>query len=151
MADIVKRRPLGVSRRFGWPFARLLDEMLADFGGALDLPEWYAEGRFVPAVDIREDGDAITLTAEVPGMSKEDIEVSVDNGVLTLRGEKKEEQTREGDNYHRVERRYGRFERHIQLPQGVDTDKIEATYKDGVLRLTMPKAEAAKAKRIQIK
>ena len=151
MADIVRRRPLGLSRRFGWPLGRLFDEMLSDFGGNLDLPEAYVEGRFVPAIDISESEDAVTLTAEAPGMGKDDLEVSVDNGVLTLRGEKKEEETREGGNFHRVERRYGRFERHIQLPQSVEQSKIEATYTDGVLKLTMPKTETARARAIQIK
>lgn len=84
-------------------------------------------------------------------MARDDLEVTVDNGVLTLRGEKKEEEKTEGKDYHRVERRYGRFERHIRLPQYVDTEKIEATYKDGVLKLRMPKAEAARARPIQIK
>jgi HSP20 family protein len=150
MADIVRRRPLGLSRRFGWPFSSLVDDVLANLDPEMRMPEGYIEGRFVPALDIAEDSDSVTLTAELPGMSKDDLEVSIEDGVLTLRGEKKEEQTSEGKNFHRVERRYGRFERRIQLPQNVDTEKIEATFQDGVLKLTMPKAAAAKARQIKI-
>jgi len=151
MADIVRRRPLAVSRRFGWPLGSLFENLLAEIEGDTRLPEGYVEGRFIPAIDISESEDAVTLTAEAPGMSKDDLEVNVDNGVLTLCGEKKEEETQEGANFHRVERRYGRFERHIQLPQSVEQSKIEATYTDGVLKLTMPKTETAKARVIQIK
>jgi HSP20 family protein len=115
------------------------------------LPEFYGEGRFVPAIDVTEDEDNVVLTAEVPGMTKEDLDVTVDNGVLTLRGEKKEESEDKGKDYHRVERRYGRFERRIRLPQYVNAEAIGASYQDGILKLTMPKAEAAKTRSIQIK
>lgn len=133
----------------GWPF-RLFEDL---FEG-LEESEWPTlarEGRFVPAIDVSESEDAVTLTAEVPGMDKDDLEVSVDNGVLTVRGEKKEEQERKEDNFHRIERRYGQFERRIRLPQYVDAEKINAEYKHGVLKLQMPKSEAARAKQIQIK
>jgi HSP20 family protein len=151
MADIIRRAPLGLSRRFGWPFSSLVDDMLANLDTELRPAEGYIEGRFVPALDIVEDEDALTLTAEVPGMAKEDLDVSLEDGVLTLRGEKKEEETTEDKNFHRVERRYGRFERRIQLPQNVDPEHVEATYADGVLKLRMPKTAAAKARAIEIK
>ncbi len=150
MADIVRRRPLGLSRRFGWPFSSLVDDMLTSMDPDLRAPEGFVEGRFVPAVDIAEDSDAVTITAEVPGMSKEDLDVSIEDGVLTLRGEKREEETSEGKNVHRVERRYGRFERRIQLPQTVDPEQVTAAYEDGVLKLTLPKVAAAKARSIKI-
>lgn len=151
MTDIIRRRPLAVSRRFGWPLGHLFEDLLVEMKGDMRLPEGYVEGRFVPAIDISESEDTVTLTAEVPGMGKEDLDVTLDNGVLTLRGEKKEEETREGENFQRIERRYGRFERHIHLPQSVDQSKIEATTTDGVLKLTMPKTESARARAIQIK
>ncbi len=148
MADMVRRRGAPLARWLDVPFRRLFEDFLE---GEAGLPELWAEGRFVPAIDVTEDEDQVKLTAEVPGMGKEDLDVSIDNGVLTLRGEKKEEETTEEKNYHRVERRYGHFERRIRLPQYVDAEGIEAEYADGVLKLTMPKTEAAKAKQIQIR
>ncbi len=124
--------------------------MFEDFGESF-LPERWTERRFMPAIDVSEDENELTITAEVPGMDREDLEVTVDNGVLCLRGEKKEEQVSEEADYHRVERRYGEFERRMRLPGYVAADKINATYQDGVLKLTLPKTEAARAKSIQIK
>jgi len=151
MADIVKRRPGALSRYFGWPFQRLFEEMFEDWDRESLLPDLRQGGRFVPAIDVTEDENNVALTAEIPGMEKDDLEVTVDNGVLTLRGEKKEEEVSEETGFHRVERRYGQFERRIRLPDYVDTDKIDASYQNGVLKLTMPKTEAAKARSIQIK
>lgn len=134
------------------PFRRFFE----DFFEGLDrevggLPELWTEGRFLPAIDVMEDNQAVTLTAEVPGMDRNDLTVTVENGVLTLRGEKKEEVKTDEANYHRIERRYGHFERRIRLPEYVDAAKIDASYKDGVLKLRMPKGEAAKAKAVEIK
>jgi HSP20 family protein len=128
--------------------------MFEDFFGAPEeggLPDFWAQGRFVPAVDVAENDEGLTLMAEIPGVSKDELDVSFEDGVLTLRGEKKEEEKREGTGWHRVERRYGRFERRIRLPEYVDVDKITARHADGVLTLTMPKAERAKPKSIAIK
>lgn len=150
MADIIRRRPRSLRRAWDWslwPFRRLLEDFDDDWSR---VPELYADSNFAPAIDLAEKEGMLVLTAEVPGMAKDDLEVTVDNGVLTLRGEKKEEETKEGADYHRVERRYGHFERRIRLPEYVDTAQIEATYKDGVLELRMPKTEAAKAKTIKI-
>jgi HSP20 family protein len=151
MADIMRRRPRSLGRGWDWPFRRFFEDLYGDSEEGTGLPELWSQGRFVPAIDVAEDDESLTLTAEVPGMKSEDLDVTVDNGVLTLRGEKREEQTKEGGGYHRVERRYGQFERRIRLPNYVDPEKIDASYKDGVLRLVMPKMEAAKTKSIQIK
>jgi len=151
MADLMRRRPSWLSNDAYWPFRRLFEDWFTDEGERAGLPELWAQGRFVPAIDVSEDEDGLTLSAEVPGMERDDLDVTVDNGVLTLRGEKKEEVKTDEANFHRVERRYGRFERRIRLPDYVDQAKIEASYKDGVLRLRMPKAEVAKPKSIQIK
>ncbi len=106
---------------------------------------------WTPAVDIYEDNDKYVVKAELPGMKKEDIDVSLDGNTLTISGERKqEEEKKEGENY-RSERFFGRFQRSITLPTAVQADKIEATYKDGVLTLTLPKAEEAKPKQIQVK
>lgn len=150
MADIVRRSPSSLSSYFSRPFRRLFEDFFEDLEGETGLSRW-PERRFVPAIDVVEEEDAVKLTAEVPGMTKEDLDVSIDNGVLTLSGEKKEEQSSEQAGYHRVERRYGTFERRIRLPEYVDAENIEATYEDGVLKLTMPKAEGARARSIQIK
>ena len=149
MVAIIRRRPAEVARRLGWPFRHLFEDFFEDTERG--LPQLWTEGRFVPAIDVSEDEDAVTLAAEVAGMGKDDLDVTIDNGVLTLKGEKKEEETTEGASYHRVERRYGQFERRIRLPDYVDAEKAEATYKDGVLTLRLPKAEAARARSIQIK
>ncbi|MFO7955755.1 MAG: Hsp20/alpha crystallin family protein [Candidatus Brocadiia bacterium] len=149
MADIM-RRPTSLSRYFSRPFQRLFEDFFEDLENESGLTEYRPGRRFVPAIDVTEDEDAVRLTAEVPGMEKDDLDVSIDNNVLTLRGEKKEEEVSEDTGYHRVERRYGQFERRIRLPNYVDTEKIDATYDNGVLKLTLPKAETAKAKSIEI-
>ncbi len=106
---------------------------------------------WTPAVDIYEDNDKYVVKAELPGLKKEDINVSLDGNTLTISGERKqEEQKQEGESY-RAERFFGRFQRSITLPVAVQADKIEAAYKDGVLNVTLPKAEEAKPKQIQIK
>jgi HSP20 family protein len=105
---------------------------------------------WTPAVDMYEDDAAFTLTAELPGFSKDDVQVEIKDNRLTLRGERKRESEVKDAQYHRVERVYGAFRRSIRLPAMVDADKAEAVFKDGVLKLTLPKAEEAKPKPISI-
>jgi len=151
MADIIRRRPSHL-RRWEWPFGHLFEDVFESFEDEFGrLPVLWTDRRFMPAIDVSEDENSLTLTAEIPGMTKDELEVTVENGVLTLKGEKKEEETKEGKDYLRVERRYGQFERRLRLPEYVDATKVEATYKDGVLRLTMPKEKPSKAKSIEIK
>jgi len=107
------------------------------------------EGWF-PAVDLYEDKDSLVVRAEVPGMKKEDIEISLHDGYLTLSGERKQEEKYETAETYRSERWMGRFHRTISLPCRVDAEKIKATYTDGVLTVTLPKAEEAKPKQIPI-
>ena len=106
-----------------------------------------------PAVDVTETDKAFEITAELPGMDEKNVEVSVANDGLTIRGEKNEETEEKKKDYYVSERRYGSFERYFGLPEGVDPDKIEATFKNGILKVTLPKtAEAQKtAKKIDIK
>lgn len=104
---------------------------------------------FVPAVDAEETESHYLLSMDVPGIKKEDIKIEMKNGILTLSGERKLETT--DANRHWTERSWGRFERSFTLGEFVNTDKIEAIYKDGVLRVAVPKAEAAKPKTIEIK
>jgi HSP20 family protein len=110
----------------------------------------WAGGIWAPPVDIYETDDAFMLKAEMPGFRKEDLQIELHDNRLTLRGERKQETDVKEEQYHRRERAYGRFERAFWLPVPVDADKIQATFKDGVLELRLPKSEAAKPKRIAI-
>ncbi len=112
--------------------------------------EGIARGAWAPSVDIYENKDQIVLEAELPGMNQEDFDLSVENNVITLRGERKFEKTEETDNYHRVERSYGAFTRSFTLPQTVSPEGATAEYNNGVLRVTLPKREETKARRIQV-
>lgn len=106
-----------------------------------------------PAVDVSESDKAYEITAELPGLDEKNVEVSVANGGLTIKGEKKEEKEQNQKDYYVSERSYGSFERYFGLPEGVDADKIEASFKNGVLKVMLPKtAEAQKpAKKIEVK
>jgi HSP20 family protein len=104
-----------------------------------------------PALDVVEQDDKIVVHVEFPGVKSEDIEVSVQNGILTIAGEKKGETEEKSEGYYHSERRYGSFRRDIQLPSGIEENKVEATCRDGILTVTMPKAEQARARRIEVK
>jgi len=104
-----------------------------------------------PSVDISETADSFIVRAELPGMKKEDIELEVENNVLSIRGERKFEKTDEGENYHFMERSYGSFYRSFTLPKNVDSETIGAEYKDGMLVVSIPKKEEVKPKKVEIK
>ena len=106
---------------------------------------------WAPPVDIAEEKDRIVITAELPGFKENDIEVQTENGMLTLRGERKfDNESESGRNYHRVERSYGQFVRTFSLPNNVDREKIQATFRDGLLTVELPKREDAKPRTIKI-
>ena len=113
--------------------------------------EGIARGAWSPNVDIFENKDQIVIEAELPGMNREDFDLSVENNVLTLYGERRFEKKDEGDNYHRVERSYGSFSRSFTLPQTVSAEGANAEFRNGVLRVSLPKREEVKARKIQIK
>lgn len=126
---------------------RLFDETLGSFTGdqeALDTYEW------APTVDIYEEDKNYVFEADLPGFKKEDIKIDIKNNTLNISGERKSDSKVNEDNYVRVERRYGRFSRSFTLPNIVDAEKIKANYKDGVLKLTVPKKEEALPKSISI-
>ncbi|PYS96798.1 MAG: molecular chaperone [Acidobacteria bacterium] len=126
-------------------------QMARLFGDGFNrLPAGENFGAWAPLVDIYEEGDKIVLRAEIPGASKDDIDVKVENGTLTIRGEKKQEKQVDSETAHRIERFYGSFSRSFVLPTSIDAGKITATYKDGVLEVVVPKADAAKPKKVQI-
>lgn len=112
--------------------------------------DWALGGSWAPAVDIFEHEGKIVLKAELPGVDTKDVDIRVENNILTLRGERKLDADVTRESYHRVERAYGAFQRSFTLPSVVDTDKILAEFKDGVLRVTLPKREELKPKQITI-
>jgi HSP20 family protein len=126
---------------------RLVNEFLGRGAGEQDT---WSSGAWMPAVDIYESDEALVVKAELPGFSKEDIAVELKDNTLMLRGERKREAEMQEGNYHRMERSYGVFQRSFVLPTTVDQQQVKATYKDGVLELTLPKVEAAKPQRVAI-
>lgn len=122
-----------------------LNQMFSDFYGEAFSRAW------VPAVDIYEtDAHEVVLKAELPDMKREDINLTFENGVLTLKGERKFEQQVKKENFQRIERRHGAFSRSFTLPNTVDAAKIRASYKDGVLTIRLPQREEAKPKQIAV-
>ena len=128
---------------------RLFDESYRGTGRG-ETDEWALGGSWAPSVDIFEHEGNLVLKAELPGVDPKDVDVRVENNVLTLRGERKFETEVKKEKYHRVERAYGTFSRSFTLPNVVDTEKIKADYKDGVLQVTLPQREEAKPKQIQV-
>ncbi len=132
-------------------FHREMNRMLDTFfrGGAVDDGSF---GSFwTPAVDITESEDAYLVGVELPGLTKDDVKITMENNVLTIHGEKKQEKEEKREDYHRSERTYGSFQRSFTLPSSVKSDKIEAQYKNGILTVTLPKVEEAKPKAIEVK
>ena len=152
MADI-ERRNRRSPRRWRSPFTRFFEDFMTDLESEMpEAADWLGRSRFVPAMDVSETEDEVTVTAELQGVTKDDLDITVHQGVLTIRGEKKHEEEEEGEKgYHRLERRYGRFEKSVSLPDYVDEDNIDATYTDGVLKVTMPKTERARPRTVEIK
>jgi len=134
-------------RREENPFAMMQREMNRIFDsfnrnwGLGAFPEF--TGSFMPRLDVTEDSKAFTVTAELPGMSDKDIDISLSGETLTIRGEKKEEKEEKNKNYYYSERSYGTFLRSIPLPRQIETDKVSASFKKGVLTITLPKTAAA--------
>lgn len=135
------------------PFDRLTnlqDEMNRLFESSFGDRASNLFGGWAPPIDVHQDNDNLTVVVELPGMKKEEIEISLHEGSLTISGERKNEtQQKEGDQF-RSERFFGRFQRTVHLPSAVDAAKVGAAYKDGVLTVTLPKAEEAKPKQIPV-
>ena len=109
------------------------------------------EGEWLPSVDVSETKNDLVVKAELPGMDPKDIDISLSDGHLIIKGEKKQEREEKEEDYHFIERSYGSFTRSIQLPKEVKHDKINASYKNGILKVVLPKSEAAKTKETKIK
>jgi HSP20 family protein len=139
-----------------WDPWREIEDMFNRYTRATGQPrsgsqEVVATGDWAPRVDIAETDKEFSIKAEIPDVKKEDVKVSVDNGVLTIKGERKQEKEEKNKKFHRVERFYGSFTRSFTLPDNVDENKIEASFKDGMLNLIVPKTEEIKPKAIDVK
>ncbi len=143
---VVRWRPFRELNSLQREMNRMFESFFRDFEDeATGELAWY------PSLDVKETNDKVEVFAELPGMSKDDIKVSIRDNILHLSGEKKREEEEKEANYHRMERVYGTFSRTITLPARIEVGKVEAYFKDGVLRLILPKAEEEKPRQIEIK
>lgn len=134
------------------PALSLRDEvnrLFDDFFGGLMLQS--SKGDWAPAIDVSETDAQVVVKAELPGMDPKDIDIALLGDSLTIKGEKREEKSERDENYYRMERRYGSFQRSINLPASVDSRKVTAAYKNGVLTITLDKREESKARSIKVK
>ncbi len=145
MAREVLRRSVPAASAMPWPddFQRIVQQFFGDADTSL-------AGAFSPALDVEETEDGFTMHVELPGVKPEDVDVSLEENVLTVSGERNFYDEKNAEGFRRVERRFGRFHRAVRLPDRVDPDKVAATYKDGLLTVTVPKAESAKPRRIEV-
>ena len=147
---IARWTPTGdvVRDRFGSLIEQAFNDMLRPFGNDA---EPVSTRTWIPRVDIRENADGLTLLMDVPGLGKDDLNITLENNVLTIAGERKfEADEKANESYHRLERQYGAFSRSFTLAPTVRTDKVEASFKDGVLSIHLPKQEESKPRRISI-
>ncbi len=146
------RRPLALTRD---PFYSEVDQLFNSFLGAGSLfGRSVGEGlrdAWVPAVDVQETDKSFVFRAELPGLGKDDIEITLEENLLTLSGERELDEKNEGETYHRIERAYGKFSRSFSLPSQVDSSKVAASFKDGLLTIEVSKSEQAQPRKIEIK
>jgi len=148
--SLVRWRPIQSFFPQIWDIQNEINKVFNNVVSPFSGEEGELRGTWSPSVDIAETEQEILVSADLPGLNKEDIRVNVQNNVLTFSGERKQETKSEGSNYHRLERSYGFFSRSFTLPATVKADGIKAAYKDGVLRLTLPKVEEAKPRQIAV-
>lgn len=132
-------------------FKREIDRIFDRFLSWSPFEREVSELAWYPSVDVSETPTDVIVKAEIPGVDPKDIEVTICGDSLTIKGERKKEEEQKDENYHRIERSYGAFARTLKLPAEVDQDKAEAVYKDGILKLTLPKIKPEPAKKIEIK
>jgi HSP20 family protein len=138
-----------------WDPSREVDSLHSDLSRVFDAffggrPGNGASRRWVPATDLVEEGDHLVLRADLPGLTEDDVEIEVNDRVLTISGERKAEEKKEGEGYYRVERAFGSFSRSLTLPEGIDADEVSAEFDNGVLEVRIPKPEERKPHRVQI-
>lgn len=146
MTYLTTRRPMRNLFSFHNEMGRIFGDLFDSDENRTDTEET----AWMPTVDVSETENGFEIRAELPGVSETDVNVSVTDNLLTIKGEKHQEAETDGKNYHRVERRYGSFQRSFTLPRHVETDAIKAQFTDGVLTLEIPKAEAAKPTEIPV-
>jgi HSP20 family protein len=142
----LRRRELDPFAQFRREMDNMFEGMLGDWTGPMNLLDRKL-GNWMPRIDVRETAKEIRVTAELPGMEEKDLEVSLLDGALTIKGEKSEEHEEEKGDVHRSERQYGMFQRTIPLPSEVDAEKVNARFKKGVLKITLPKTKEAQSNR----
>ena len=140
---------LPVLRRMGLVGRPEVDPFERFFG--VGLPALFGDETLVPALDVGESETGFTVTAELPGMDKKDIQITFTDGILSIRGEKKSEHEETGEDYCLMERQYGSFSRSVRIPGEVDGEHVDAGYKDGILTVTLPKSEKEIARHIEVK
>ena len=154
-ASIVRRYPRSSRALTRDPFFSNSDQLFNDFLRSGNLfGRSVGEGlrdAWVPAVDVQETDKAFVFVAELPGLGKEDIEITLEDNLLTVSGEREFDEKEEGETYHRVERAYGKFSRSFSLPSQVDNTKVEASFEEGLLKIEVPKSEQAQPRKIEIK
>ncbi len=144
----------GITRRNEQPewgvdsFRKEINQLFNDFFSI--GPSSLSESGWMPTVDVEEDDKEVRIRAEIPGIEEKDLSVTLENDILTIAGEKKEEKKEENRRYVVSERRFGSFHRSIRLPEGIDREKIEAGFKNGVLRVTIPRIGTPETKRVKI-
>ena len=128
-----------------WPSIRLFEDTMNRL-----LSEPAAARPWTPAVDILETADDLIVKADLPGVDLKDVDIRIENGTLSIKGDRKFEEKKENSGYHRIERSYGAFVRYFSLPDTVDAEKVNAAYKEGVLTVTLPKKELAKPRQVRV-
>ena len=145
--DLVPWRPFGGELS---SLRREMDRMWDRFFGEAPLARRIGE-EWWPSVDVSETKDNLVVKAELPGLEAKDVDVSISGDILTIKGEKKKEEEEKDEHHHYVERYYGSFQRSFRLPSNVKSDKIDASFDKGILKVTLPKVEEAKKKKIEVK
>lgn len=158
---LMKRNPLAAMEAWNreWPIAYSLERLQRDmnklfgdfFRGDIRDRDFLTMREWSPSVDVTETKDAYVMKAELPGVSKNDVKITLDNNMITIRGEKRSEEEKNIDGVHRTERRFGTFERSFSLPGSVRSDQIDARFADGVLTITVPKTEESKQRVVDVK
>jgi len=133
--------------QFFAPLQREIDRAFSEFGRGLDRLDVFAP---IPSIDFAETEDGIEITAELPGLTKKDIRLTVEDDVLTVSGEKRAEKKQEGKDFRFVERRFGAFSRAISLPRGIDASQIEAEMRDGLLKITAPRPGHGDSRKVEL-
>lgn len=149
MVTLTRWNPTADTSNLSQRMERFFDEMVGR--GMRTSEERSLRGSWAPAINILEREEAMVITADLPGLKAEDVEVTVEEGTLTIRGERKLDELSEGETYHRVERLYGVFERSFTLPSSIDVERIDARFANGEMILNLPKREESKPRSVKIK